>query len=798
MITGSIAVSGHDPWSTRGDVIGVFEIVDLQQRVIAAEPLVNGGQTRVGSLEPGGYFARATLLTSRRVSVPVDVLPGGDVPVAVMVQDVSTGVDPATPTGDGWVAGWTFDTVSGLFTPAAPGRVRRRTGTTIAMTADEPGTNVLLQWAVDPQSAMFTVVRAETPIRFAAEASMAVLDLASGLARALFTFLHTGDLPAARTLATATLSNPGDLPDPVAAIALGYYLLRSGDSRLGDWTAELVRRQPESFDAHLLHGLALMRDRTRWPGSRGQLLTATGLGLPIFSPGLRLLDDALRLLLHGTADEELTAARLRYVPYLRSCLNRPLTTFWGSRPEEPTLMPTRVPEPTHGRPMRLDGLTPTLTRPAVSRSTGKKARHAKMTIAPERTQRIPFGPYSVPLTPATPTSVSLAFPAELEETLRTPLRGAAERSGDDLMVMIGNVASGEDNIDIQMTLWLADASRPVAMQRQGSALLAAVPCAGPGLPEVLYLRGSYLIQPTRTAQRVEHPELVTASPSRTAAMAEEAERLVEVGVGWEDAKARLAEIAEQWPAAGADETAADRRLWRRFVAARQEFERRHPPTVVIDPRRRSPRRAAAASDETVPEFATVRSAELRLRDLLTEAEFRGREWDAVARAASAYCIATVVAWLRARHVPRPCRLDRTARAQLEGRWFPSEARRVAEEVATSAVAHFRDHRLAWGLWRVETGTSLVTELLDACVLALPPALRSAANRSQYRPTSREEAWPAVEANGTDPILRSAAVLRGAGYSRAEVAEVLGLTNADAVTRAVARHRRQIARGGTDV
>lgn len=792
MTTGSIVVCGRDPSATRGDVVGVFEIVDLRQRVVAAKPLVNGKQARVGPLDAGGYFVRATLLTNRRVSVPVQVLPGGE-PAAVLVRDVTAGADPSTPGGDGWIAGWIFDPAAGSFAPAGPGGVRRRTGSTLVMTAGDPGANVLLQWAVEPQSAMSTVVRSDVPVRFASDASVAVLDLAAGLARALFAFLHAGDLPAARTLAAEALAE-SDAPDPVAALAVGYYLLRSGDERLGPWTAQLTHRQPGSFDAHLLHGLALMRDKTRWPGSRGQLLAATRLGLPMFSHGLRLLDDALRLLLHGTADEELTAARLRYVPYLRSCLNRPLTTFWGGRPDEPSLLPTRVPAPAQARPLRLDGLTPTLARPPTPSSAGKGVSRSKMTLVPRRT---PFGPYPVPLRPATATSVTLELPAELAEALRTPLRGAAERTGDELMVMIGNVATGDDDVDIQASVWLADAGAPVTMRRLGSALLAAVPCSGPGLPGVLHLRGSYLIRPARSAPQPEPAELVTASTSHTAALVREAERLVGITVGWEDAKARLAEIAEQWPPAARAETATDQALWRRFVAAREEFDRRHRPTVVIKARPHHRRGVPPPTGDPVPEFATPRAAELRLRDLLTEAEFRGPAWHVVSKAASAYCVATVVAWLRAGHIPRPCRLDRQARAQLEGRWYPSGARRVAEEVAASAVAHFRDHRLAWGLWRVEAGTSLATELLDACVVALPPALRSAAGRRQYRPAGREEAWPAAEETWTDPVPRSAAVLRDAGYSRAEVAEILGLTDLAAVTRAVARYRRQRERGSPD-
>ncbi|GAA0460292.1 hypothetical protein Ade02nite_14540 [Paractinoplanes deccanensis] len=797
MTAGSIVVSGRDPSSARGDVIGVFEVVDLQLRVVAAKPLVNGGRTRIGSLDAGGYFTRATFLTNRRLSVPVEVPAGGGEPVAVVLEDSTAAAGLGTPSGDGWVAGWIFDRAARSWTPAGAGSVRRRSGTTIVMTADAPSANVLLQWAVGPQPAMFTVVRADAPVRVVSDASLAVLDLASGPARALFTFLHAGDLPAAGALAMEALSQSTG-PDPAAAVAVGYYLLRRGDDRLGSWAAELTRLQPGSFDAHLLYGLALMRDKTRWPGSRGQRLTATRLGLPMFSHGLRLLDDALRLLLHGTTDEELTAARLHYVPYLRACLNRPLTTFWGGRPSEPALMPARTPEPVQARPLRLEGLTPTLPAAPTRKSTGKTKPLSKMTLVPEKHRRITFGPYSVPLTPATRTSATLALPAELAEALDTPLRGAAERTGQELMVIIGNVASGADDVDIEASVWLENAGQPVVMERRGSAMLAALPYSGSVLPAVLHLRGSYLIRSATTVPRPEPATVVTASGSpQAAALAREAERLVEVGLGWEDAQARLTEIAQEWPPAAPGEAATDRALWRRFVAAREEFQRRHRPAVVIEAKPRTRPRGGSSADGGPATFATVRGAELHLRDLLTEVEFRGPTWHVVSTAASAYCVATVVAWLRAGHVPRPCHLDRPALARLEGRWYPSHARRVAEEVAKSAIAYFRDRRLAWGLWRVEAGTTLVTELLDGCVLALPPALRSAAARSQYQPTRREEAWPAVEADGTDPISRSAAVLRGAGYTRAEVAEVLGLAGAAAVTRAVARHRRQKERSRSD-
>lgn len=148
----------------------------------------------------------------------------------------------------------------------------------------------------------------------------------------------------------------------------------------------------------------------------------------------------------------------------------------------------------------------------------------------------------------------------------------------------------------------------------------------------------------------------------------------------------------------------------------------------------------------------------------------GPVWDAVARAATEYCLSTVVAWLRTGHVPLPCKLDGIARAELNRSWTGTALAAVTTEVTKSAVAHFRN-RLVRGMWRVADGVTLVTELEEGCAMALPGALRSHANRWQGATAApaAPECPPDVDADA-----RAASIMRAEGYRRVEVAHVLHL------------------------
>ncbi|WP_426504847.1 hypothetical protein ACPPVO_45350 [Dactylosporangium sp. McL0621] len=354
-----VLVLGRAVAAERGGVIGVFEILDLQLRTVTVGVLCHGEEASAGTLAVGRYFARASLASGRQCSRQFDVA-AGTAPVVVVLEDPGDGA-AAAPNGSGWAAGWLFDVASGRFAPAPPESLRTA-GTTMTLSGAAATGNALIQWAVDGQAALFSAAPAGWPVRFGSDAPAVTVEPGSSTAAALMAFLHAGNVPAARTLAADVLAGAGP-SDPATAVAVGYCLLRYGDPRLGAWARDLARSQPESFDARLIHACALMRDADGWRDARSHLLAATRYGLPLYTPGLRLLDDGLRLL---GEDDELTAARRRFVPYLRSCLDRALTTFWGADPATPTPRPGVVAAPAHARLMRLDRLRPVLRPPALT------------------------------------------------------------------------------------------------------------------------------------------------------------------------------------------------------------------------------------------------------------------------------------------------------------------------------------------------------------------------------------------------------------------------------------------------
>ncbi|MEV4346804.1 sigma factor-like helix-turn-helix DNA-binding protein [Actinoplanes sp. NPDC049596] len=248
---------------------------------------------------------------------------------------------------------------------------------------------------------------------------------------------------------------------------------------------------------------------------------------------------------------------------------------------------------------------------------------------------------------------------------------------------------------------------------------------------------------------------VGAGAARKRALAEEAGRLADVDVRQYDASARLAEIAEEWPDAGGLDAEAEEELWDRVVAAHEVFARRK----------------ALSLDDEPPVVPGVVGAERTLRDLLARAQFDGPAWEAVARAATEYCVATVEAWLRSGHLPPEAGLDDATRASAARSWSDGELTLVASQVAGRALVS-----LTTGGWESSGEHTLAHELCARCAEALPDALRG------YEPP---EAAPSHYGPG-----RSAAVLLELGYSAAAVAEVLGMPDELSVTRAAAQYWKE--------
>lgn len=335
-----------------------------------------------------------------------------------------------------------------------------------------------------------------------------------------------------------------------------------------------------------------------------------------------------------------------------------------------------------------------------------------------------------------------------------PLAGPTRREAlfRHLDATIGALVAEE----IDTELGLKDAHRRMTVKRGIRGRRLSLPAVGPG-----------------SAQKV--------------ALAEEAEGLAGIDIGWEDAAVRLAEIAEQWPAVAAVDAVTEQMLWDRIVAAHERF-RQQPRVpgasgaVTVDAPADPPKRA--------PEAATAISraeAEAGLRDLVAQTGFQGPAWEALARAAAEYCVSTVIAWLRSGHIPRGVDLDPETRAGLARPWSGDAMTSIVADVAGRALVRFRELRLEKGGWTPSDQATLVTELCDGCVEALPGALRTYAVGALAQSGENGSA----HGNDTTGVGRAAAVLRDAGYTRIEIAEVLGLADEAAVTRAVTRHHKAV-------
>jgi hypothetical protein len=126
------------------------------------------------------------------------------------------------------------------------------------------------------------------------------------------------------------------MDDAIAAAVGGYTLLRFGDlTLLHDWTENLCGRFPTLPDGALIYGEHLAR-----LGKHAEAVKTfariPARGLPIFSDGIRLLFERMKLY----ADSEFAASAKdlvnRFSPYIRAVdFDHALTTFAGTNPADP-------------------------------------------------------------------------------------------------------------------------------------------------------------------------------------------------------------------------------------------------------------------------------------------------------------------------------------------------------------------------------------------------------------------------------------------------------------------------------
>jgi hypothetical protein len=174
-------------------------------------------------------------------------------------------------------------------------------------------------------------------------------------AESLLGFLLVGNMRAAREVAAGGfeaewLSN-GEVTDPIPAAVAGYCLLRLGElDRLREWSEDLATRFDWMADGAIIHAWRLIRGGDGQVArldalvqARAWLLTATGRGLPIYSEGLRLLLDGLRLFgadaeePEDGGDDAVVEALARMRRYSLAAQHGVQTvTFAGAHPDQPT------------------------------------------------------------------------------------------------------------------------------------------------------------------------------------------------------------------------------------------------------------------------------------------------------------------------------------------------------------------------------------------------------------------------------------------------------------------------------
>jgi hypothetical protein len=120
-------------------------------------------------------------------------------------------------------------------------------------------------------------------------------------AEAILGFLTSGDFEAARRVGEKWFDKAEQLLrdrtfDPIAATLAGYFLLRAGGvSRLHDWTSNLANWFDWLPDGAVICGWH-MALTNRWSDAEHWLTEAVHRGIPLYTQGLRLLHDGLRIL----------------------------------------------------------------------------------------------------------------------------------------------------------------------------------------------------------------------------------------------------------------------------------------------------------------------------------------------------------------------------------------------------------------------------------------------------------------------------------------------------------------------
>ncbi|TDC59381.1 hypothetical protein E1258_18150 [Micromonospora sp. KC207] len=322
------------------------EVIDSGLRVVARTALPAGSPLQI-TLDDGSYLVRGWA-------------PDGQLSEAVaadsssVVLESSSAVPSPTPVEAyaEWVQPW--HRLRGTWRPGA------------GLFSAGGGRNLAFQFGTADGPTVTTLTTA----------GLGIPDLidvpADGVALSLLSYLAAGDFRSARTLIDACGSlSPSDLT-PATAIATGYFLAQTGNSRLSSWAREATRVLPESADAAVLTAWHHLRAPGASLGeAERHLIRAHRLGLPAVAAGMALLSDGLAAVGRGRSSAGRLLDEVRLIQ--RALLPGILTSYWSVTPNNsvPALRPAPRREP-GGRPSPLAVAAPMATVPGaiVATKTG--------------------------------------------------------------------------------------------------------------------------------------------------------------------------------------------------------------------------------------------------------------------------------------------------------------------------------------------------------------------------------------------------------------------------------------------
>ncbi len=489
----SVTLVYRDQDAADGEVVGALRILDEEQLTVAERSLVAGMSVEVRLPGPGLYFAHGTLASGERLSGSFRVRPGP------ALQHVHTIVRRAHAQHtersllNGWIAGWEYDGGSSPYAAS----VSEADGGLLAAPSRSDGGNLLAQMSVGDQPASCMMLAPGLPMRIVPQNGQPGYQFVPGdrLAATMLAFLHVGDLLSAR------LVTPRQLPPPDDGLALvmGYQFVRCYDDRLERWTRALLEARPDSFDAHLLRGFALLRQPSAIAEASEAFTVAARHGLPVLAMGLRLFDHGLRLLSQGKDRPDLEDLRQRHMRYLRCVFDTAVTSFWGPDPHQPTLEPVDAVAPAHARQLRL---TPATTGwlAAVAAEAEVLGRSVttqlpgRLLAAAQRLGRDLLAVHPVRLSTAGTTrdssgqytGATFDLPPGLEALLGSGAMGTIMRAGDDAVVVVANVRP-DSPPDIQFAVVLGDEPHAVQLESSPTSeeLYARIQWPAPDLPDRL-------------------------------------------------------------------------------------------------------------------------------------------------------------------------------------------------------------------------------------------------------------------------------------------------------------------------